>query len=188
MGAVHLAHPAGAKRRHDVVLAESIAGGQAGRGRAGRIACGGDDAQCGQQRLGCGRPLCRERPGGVVGREQRFDIAAQCFIARDRSRDEGGSLGRRLFDRGFEQASDAQPAVFGHERRRGDRAVTVHGLTPRDPSSFASQALAVRQSRFAVDGDTFRTCAASSMVSPANARNSTSCARPGSSCSSRPSA
>ena len=121
VGAVHLAHPAGAKRRHDVVLAESIAGGQAGRGRAARIACGGRDAQCGQQRLGCGRPLFRQRQGRVVGREQRFDIAAQRFIARDRSRDERGPLGRRLFDRGFEQPPDAQPSAFGHERRRATR-------------------------------------------------------------------
>jgi len=51
--------------------------------------------------------LFGQRQGGVVGREQRFDIAAQRVIAGDRSRDERGSFGRRPFDRGFEPPPEA---------------------------------------------------------------------------------
>src|SRR4029077_4896809 len=70
----------------------------------------------------------------------------------------------RPFHGGLKQRFYSRPLVVGRGRTS-------------EPSSRLSHALAVRQSRLAVDGDTLRTCAASSIVSPPNARSSTILAR-----------
>ena len=187
MGAVHLAHSAGAKRRHDVVLAESMAGGQARRGRAARIACGGRDAQCVQQRLGCGGH-CSDSGRAALSAASSAStsprsVSSPAIAAETNAERSDGGCSTAASNSRLTRSH--RPSVMSGGGRPGG-----HDSLPDVPDTelVCQPGLAVRQSRFAVDGDTFRTCAASSMVSPANARNSTSCARPGSSRSSRPSA
>ena len=122
--AVHLAHAAGTERRHHVVVAQATAGGQPGR-EAGRRDAGAWTrfaARPATTRMPTGHWSKSGQIGGV-GRQQRFDVPAQRFIAGDCGRHERGAFGAGLFDRGFEQPLDTQPSIIGHTRRGGPGAV-----------------------------------------------------------------
>ena len=114
MCAIHLAHSAGAERRNHVVISEATAGGQPERRGAVDIASVLDAARSSASKDSDATGHVRERRAGGVGREQRFDVPAQRFIARDRGRQECGAFGQRLFDSRFEQLFDTQPSIIGH--------------------------------------------------------------------------
>src|SRR5262249_4150489 len=120
------------------------------------------------------KPIERATVAGVRSQE-RLDLAAEHLVATGRGREKRGALRGGPFNGGLKELFDPPPSIVRHVRS----AV---------PSSRFSQAFAVRQSRLAVDGDTLSTCAASSIVSPPNARSSTTLASSGSTASSRLSA
>ena len=99
-----------------------------------------------------------------VGCQEIVDLPTQVVVIAGRSRHERRPFGRRPFDGRLEQRLCSLPSLVGH--RRDSR-----------PSSRPSQAFAVRHSRFAVDGETSRRHAASSIVNPPKARSSTILAR-----------
>ena len=109
--------------------------------------------------VGVRQPI-RETGVRAVRVQQRLDFATQFFVATDCGRQKRSTLGRGPVDRRLKQRLDLLPAGVRH-------------AWPSGPSSRVSHALAVRHSRFAVEAETFSTCAASSMVSPPNARSST---------------
>jgi hypothetical protein len=118
----------------------------------------------------------------VYQRRHLRDIHAHCA-------DSGGPVRVSILSRRCLCCGGSQPAdgpckwiTVSRKRRRTERDGDARGDTyaPGRPSSRASHAFAVRQSRFAVDGETLRTCAVSSMVSPPNARSSTILASSGS--------
>jgi len=121
------------------------------------------------------RQSIEEAAARGVRRQQRFDLVTQRLVFTGCRSREGRALLGRPFHGGLKQRLHARPSLVGHGRTL-------------EPSSRLSHAFAVRQSRLAVDGDTLRTCAASSIVSPPNARSSTILASSASTASRRSSA
>ena len=158
--AIHLAHGARTKRGDDFVGTHSKTRGEdCVRQRAVHRRRWGSE-RIGKHRLtGDGQPI-EEADVRGVRRQQRLDFTTQRLVVTSRSGQKGVALFGRPFHSGLKQRLHSRPSLVGHGRTS-------------EPSSRLSHAFAVRQSRLAVDGDTLRTCAASSIVSPPNARSST---------------
>ena len=173
--AVHLAHGARSKRGDDFVGTDSLSGGEHGvrhgglhRGRWGR-------ERIGKHGLAGDRQSIEEAGIRGVRRQQRLDFTTQPIVVSGHRGQKGVALVGRPFHSFLKQRLHARPAFVRHGRAS-------------EPSSRLSHAFAVRQSRLAVDGDTLSTCAASSIVSPPNARSSTILASSASTFSRRSSA
>ena len=172
--AIHLAHAAGAERGDDFVGTDAKTRCEDGV-RSRRIHRRRLGEGIGKHGLaGDGQPI-EEADVRGVRRQQRLDFTTQRRVVTSRRGQKGVALVGRPFHSSLEQRLHSRPWLVGHGRTS-------------EPSSRLSHAFAVRQSRLAVDGDTLSTCAASSIVSPPNARSSTILASSASTVSKRSSA
>ena len=158
--AVHLAHGAGAEQRDDLVRPDAMPALESRLEGESRPSA--DSVLAASARPRRQPAASRSSTLTSAASEASSDSTSRRSSSSSpaRSGDERLAVGGRPLDGGLEQRLDALPAFVGHGR--GSR-----------PSSRVSHAFAVRHSRLAVDGETLSTHAASSIVSPPNARSST---------------
>ena len=158
--AEHLTHGARTKRCDDFVGTHSKTSGEDCVGRRVVYRRRWHSEMIGEHGLSGDGQLIEKADVRGVRSQQRLDFTTHRVVVTSRRGQKGVALFGRPFHSGLKQRLHARPSLVRHGRTSEAR-------------SRWSQAFAVRQSRLAVDGDTLSTWAASSIVSPPNARSST---------------